>query len=165
MHHVADELFPGAGSNRDDEQTSVPEPDFLDEPDAEAYFDFLGWEPACNEHLFDGLALESLSESEAPFDSPSDSRRIASVACDDANLPAADSPAWDPKPFFPFLTSRHDYTWGMAARMDERVSSLEVQRACRQRLICYLAPATCTTLRRMRRGATQSGPLGLRCHI
>lgn len=165
MHHVVDEVVPRAGSTRDDERASAPDPEFLDEPDAAAYSDFLDREPACDEHLLDGPVAESLSESEAPFGFPFDWRRIAPVACGDATLPAADSPAWDPKPFSLFLMSLHDCTWDTAARKDERVSSSEAPRACRQRLICHRAPATCTVLHRMRRGVSESGPLVLRCYI
>ena len=157
-------MIPRAGSNRDDEQVSVPEPESLDEQDVAAYFDFLDWEPACDEHSFDGPVLESQSESEAPFDFPFGWRRIAPVARGDVNLPAAHSLAWDPKPFSPFPTSRRDCTWDTVARRDERVSSSEALRACRQRLTCRLAPAS-VVLHRMRRGATQSGPLVLRCHM
>ena len=163
MNHVVDEAVPRAGSTREDEHASAPEPEFLAEQDVAAYSDFLDWERACDERLFDGSVSESLSESEAPFDFPFDSRRIASVACDDANLPAANSPAWDRKPFSPFPTSHHGCRWGTAARRDERVSSPEVPRACPQRRICHLAPATCTVLHSMRRGVKRNGPVVLRC--
>ena len=157
-------MVPRAGSTRDDEQASAPEPEFLDEPDAAAYFDFLVWEPACDERLFGGPVAELLSESEAPFDFPFDWKRIAPVACDDANLPAANSPAWDRKPFSPFPTSHDDCKWDRAARRDERVFSAEARRACRQILICHLALATCTFLHRMRRAVKQDDALVLRCH-
>ena len=164
MHHAADEVVPRAGSTRDDEQASAPDPESLDEPDAAAYSDFPDWEPACAENLLDGPVVESLSESEAPFDFLFDWRRIAPVACGDATLPAANSPAWDQRPFSLFLM-RIDCTWDTAARKDERVSSSEALRACRQRLICHRAPATCTFLHKMRRGVRQSGPVVLRCYL
>ena len=165
MHHVVDEVVPRAGPVLDDEQAPCPDPEFLDEQDAEVYFDFLDWEPACDEHLFDEPVAESLSESEAPFDFPSDWRRIASVACGDANLPAAYSPGWDWKPVSPFPTSRHDCTWDRVARRDERVFFAEAPRACRRRRICHLAPETCTGHHRMRRAVKRSGLLVLRFHL